>query len=75
MLFSNPNNLASIFFSNNFKIKINKPIRFPVLSNGCETWSLALREESRLRGFENMILMRLLGPKKNENGEWRRLYK
>ena len=43
-------------------------------SYGCETWSLTLREESRLRVFENMILRRIFGPKRGENGEWRRLH-
>ena len=41
---------------------------------GCETWSLTLREESRLRVFENRILRPIFGPKRNENGEWRRLH-
>ena len=41
---------------------------------GCETWSLTLREESRLRVFENRILRRLFGPKRDENGKWRRLH-
>ena len=41
---------------------------------GCETWSLTLREESRLKVFENRILRRKFGPKRNENGEWRRLH-
>ena len=41
---------------------------------GCETWSLALREESRLRVFENWILSRIFGPKRAENGEWRKLH-
>ena len=40
---------------------------------GCETWSLTLTEESRLRVFENRILRRIFGPTRNENGEWRRL--
>ena len=40
----------------------------------CETWSLTLREESRLREFENRILRRIIGPKRDENGEWRRLH-
>ena len=39
---------------------------------GCETWSLTLREESRLRVFENRILRRILGPKSDVNGVWRR---
>ena len=39
---------------------------------GCETWSLTLREESRL--FENRILRRLFRPKRDENGEWKRFH-
>ena len=46
----------------------------PVVLYGCETWSLTLREESRLRVFENRILRRIFGPKRDENGEWRRLH-
>ena len=42
---------------------------------GCETWSLTLREEGRLRVFENRILRRIFGPKRDENGEWRRLHR
>ena len=41
---------------------------------GYETWSLVLREECWLRVFENRILRRILGPKRDENGEWRRLH-
>ena len=41
---------------------------------GCNTWSLTLREESRLRVFENRILRRIFGYKRDENGNWRRLY-
>ena len=41
---------------------------------GCETCSLTLREESRLRVFENRVLRRIFGPKRDENGEWRRLH-
>ena len=41
---------------------------------GCETWSLTLREECRLREFENRILRWIFGPKRDENGEWRRLH-
>ena len=40
----------------------------------CETWSLTLREECRLRVFENRILRRIFGAKRNESGEWRRLH-
>ena len=53
---------------------LNKTIILPVVLYGCETWSLTLREESRLRVFENRILSRVFGPKRDENGEWRRLH-
>ena len=46
----------------------------PVVLYGCETWSLILREECRLRVFENRILRRIFGPKRDENWEWRRLH-
>jgi hypothetical protein len=42
---------------------------------GCEPWSLTLREEHRLRVFENRVLRRLFGPKRDEvTGEWRKLH-
>ena len=42
---------------------------------GCETWSLTLREERRLRVFENRVLIRVFGPKSDEvTGEWRKLH-
>ena len=42
---------------------------------GCETWLLTLREERKLRVFENMVLRRIFGPKREEvTGEWRRLH-
>jgi hypothetical protein len=42
---------------------------------GCETWSVTLREEHRLRVFENRVLRRIFGPKTDEvTGEWRRLH-
>jgi hypothetical protein len=43
--------------------------------DGCETWSLTLREEHRMRVFENMVLRRIFGPKRDEvTGEWRKLH-
>jgi len=46
----------------------------PVVLYGCETWSLTLREERRLRVFENRVLKRVFGPKRGEvTGEWRKL--
>ena len=42
---------------------------------GCETWSLTLREERRLRVFQNKVLRRIFGPRRDEvTGEWRRLH-
>ena len=58
----------------NLKIKIYKTILLPVVQYVCETWSLTLMEECRLRLFENRILRRIFGPKCDENGEWRRLH-
>jgi hypothetical protein len=47
----------------------------PVVLYGCETWSLTLREERRLKVFENRVLRRLFGPKSDEvTGEWRKLH-
>ena len=50
------------------------PIILPVVLYGCEAWSLALREESRLRVFGNMVLRQIFEVRMDENGEWRRLY-
>jgi hypothetical protein len=51
-------------------------IILPVVLYGCETWSLTLREEQRLRVFENRVLTRIFGPKRDEAaGDWRRLHK
>ena len=47
-------------------IKIYRPIILPVVLYGCETWSLTLREERRLRVFENRVLRRVFGPKRDE---------
>jgi len=47
----------------------------PVVLYGCETWSLTLREERRLRVFENWVLRRIFGPKRDEVArEWRKLH-
>ncbi|PSN39257.1 hypothetical protein C0J52_25751 [Blattella germanica] len=59
----------------NIKLKIYKTVILPVILYGCETWTLTLREEKRLRVFENKILMKNFGPKRDEEtGEWRGLY-
>jgi len=47
----------------------------PFVLYGCETWSLTLREERRLRAFENRVLRRIFGPKRNEvTRQWRKLH-
>jgi hypothetical protein len=50
----------------NLKIKIHKTIILPVVLYGCETWSLTLREEYRLRVFENRVLRKIFEPKRDE---------
>jgi hypothetical protein len=54
--------------SRNARVKIYKTIILPFVLYGCETWSVTLREEHRLRVFENRVLRRIFGPKR-ENGE------
>jgi hypothetical protein len=50
-------------------------IILPVVLYGCKTWSLTSREEYRLRVFENRVLRRIFGPKRDEvTGEWRNLH-
>jgi len=59
----------------NLKTKIYRTILLPVVLYGCETWSLILREERKLRVFENMVFRRIFGPRIDEvTGEWRRLH-
>jgi hypothetical protein len=59
----------------NLKIVIYKTIILPVVLYGCESWSLTLRDEYRLRVFENRVLRRIIGPKKDEvTGERRKLH-
>jgi len=60
------NLLSSSLLSKNLKIKICRTIIFPVVLYGCETWTLTLREERRLRLFENRVLRRIFGPKRDE---------
>ena len=68
------NLLSSSLLSKNLKIKIYRTIILPVVLYGCETWSLILKEERRLRVFENTVLRRLFGPKRDElTGEWRKI--
>ena len=60
------NLLSSRLLSKNLKIKIYRTIIFPVVLYGCETWSLTLRKERRPRVFENMVLRRIFGPRRDE---------
>jgi hypothetical protein len=60
------NLLSSNLLSKNVKIKIYRTIILPVLLYGCGSWSLTLREESSLRVFENKVLRRIFGPKRDE---------
>jgi len=60
------NSLSSSLLPKKLKIKIYRTIILPAVLYGCETWSLTLREERRLRLFENRVLRRVFGPKRDE---------
>jgi hypothetical protein len=67
--------LSSRLLSRNLKTKIYKTIIVPVGLYCCETWTLTLREEHGLRVFENRVLRRMFGPKRDEvTGEWKKLH-
>ena len=66
--------LSSRLLSKNLKIKIYKTIILLIVLNGCEAWCLILMEKSRLRIFENRVLRWIFLPKRDENGEWRKLH-
>jgi hypothetical protein len=67
--------LSSRLLSKNSKIRIYRTIILPVVLYGCKTWSLTLKEESRLRVYENRVLRRIFGRKRDEvTGEWRKLH-
>ena len=69
------NLLSSRLLSKNLKIKIYRTVILPVVLYGCETWLLTLWEERKLRVFENRVLRRIFGPRRDEAmGEWRRLH-
>jgi len=68
--------LSPRLLSKNLKIKVYRTIILPVVWYGCETSSLTLREERKLKVFENMVLERIFGPRRDEvTGEWRRMHK
>jgi len=58
--------LSSRLLSKNLTIKIYRIVILPVVLYGCETWSLTLQEERKLRVFENMVLRRIFGPRRDE---------
>ncbi|KAJ4445700.1 hypothetical protein ANN_12385 [Periplaneta americana] len=67
--------LSSSLLSKNLKVRIYKTDILPVVLNGYETWTLTLREEHRLRVFENKLLRKIFGAKRDEvTGEWRKLH-
>jgi hypothetical protein len=68
------NLLSTCLISKKLKSKICKTVILPVVLYGCETWSLTLREEHRLRVFENSVLRRISGPKRDKDGSWRKLH-
>jgi hypothetical protein len=78
MLIFVPNLLSSRLLSKKkikIRIRVYKTIILPVVLYECETWSLALKEKHRLRVFENRVLRRIFGPKRDEvTGEWRKLH-
>jgi hypothetical protein len=61
------NLLSSHLISKNLKIKVYKTVILPFVLYGCETWSLTLREEHRLRVFENRVLRMIFEPKREED--------
>jgi hypothetical protein len=65
----------SVMYLFTFQVRIYKTIILPVVPYGCETWSLTLRDERRLRVFENRVLRRIFGPKTDGvTGGWRKLH-
>jgi hypothetical protein len=67
-------NLSSHLISKNLKIKIYKTVILPVVLYGSESWSLTLREEHGLRVFENRVLRRIFGHKREVDRSWRKLH-
>ena len=58
--------LSSRLLSKNFKTKIYRTISLPVVLYGCEAWSLTAKEERMLMVYENMVLRRIIGPRRDE---------
>jgi hypothetical protein len=69
------NHLSSSLLSNNIKTKIYRTIILPVVLYAFANWSLTFNEERRLRLFENRVLRKIFGPKRDMvTGEWKRLH-
>jgi hypothetical protein len=68
------NLLSFRLISKSLKIKIYKTVILPVVLYGCKTWSLTVGEEHRLRVFENRVLRKIFGRKREEDGSWRKLH-
>jgi hypothetical protein len=66
--------LSSRLISKNLKTKIYKTVILLVVLYGYETWFLTLREEHRLRVFENRVLRKIFGPKREKDGSWRKFH-
>jgi hypothetical protein len=60
-----------VSYKKKLRLKYTKLI-LPVVLYGCETWSLTLKEEHRLKVFENRVLRKIFGPKREEDGSWRK---
>jgi hypothetical protein len=63
-----------VSYQKNLKIKTYKTVILPVVLHECETWSLTLGEEHRLRVFENRVLRKIFGSKREEARSWRKLH-
>jgi hypothetical protein len=74
LLFFSPESFVFQFHIKKPKIKIYKTVILQFMLYGCETWSLVLREEHRLRVFENRVLWNIFGPEREEDGSWRKLH-
>ncbi|KAJ4443916.1 hypothetical protein ANN_05703 [Periplaneta americana] len=67
--------LSSSVLSKNLKVRIYKTVILPVVLYGCATWTLTLRKKRRLKVFENKVLRKIFGAKRDEvTGEWRKLH-
>jgi hypothetical protein len=63
-----------ISYQKNLKIKIYETLILPVVLYGCKTWPLTLGEEHRLRVSEKSVVRKIFGPKREEDGSWRKLH-